>query len=376
MANREWRIWMRTARRAVLGAALAVVALAVTAGSAMASGKGEGAVYTSTNAASGNKVLVFERDRDGDLSPDGSVATGGTGTGSGLGNQGALAPGKGGRFLHVVNAGSDSISTFKERRGRLKLADVTPSGGDLPISLAVHGRLVYALNEGSREITGFVRTHRGGLIPLPGSTEAITGTDAAQVEFSNDGRTLVVTNKDTNSIDTFVVGHDGTPGPAQSQPSEGETPFGFGFDRRGHLIVSEAFGGAEGASAVSSYSLDSSGLLTTISPSVPDHEAAACWIAITKNGRVAFTTNTGSGSISSYSIGHDGSLELLEQIAASTGMGSAPADMAQTASSRVLFALLGGTGQVAAYRVAGDGGLTPVDMIGGVPAGATGLATS
>jgi 6-phosphogluconolactonase len=365
-------VWMRTARRAALGAALAVVALALGAGTAMASGKG--AVYTSTNAASGNKVLVFDRDHDGDLSPDGSVPTGGNGTGSGLGNQGALAQSQGGRFLHVVNAGSDSISTFKDRHGRLKLADVTPSGGGLPISLAVHHRLVYVLNEGSASITGFVRSHRGGLIPLPGSTEAITGTDAAQVEFSNDGRTLVVTNKDTNTIDTFVIGPDGTPGPAQSQPSEGETPFGFGFDKRGHLIVSEAFGGAAGASAVSSYSLDSSGLLTTISPSVPDHEAAACWIAVTRNGRFAFTTNTGSGSISSYSIGHDGSLGLLEQIAASTGTGSAPADMALTASSRVLFALLGGTGQVAAYRVAGDGGLTPVDKIGGVPAGATGLA--
>jgi 6-phosphogluconolactonase len=365
---------MRTARRAALGAALAIVALALTAGTAMASGKG--AVYTSTNAASGNEVLVFERDHDGDLSPDGSVATGGNGTGSGLGNQGALASGKGGRFLHVVNAGSDSISTFKERHGGLKLADVTPSGGDLPISLAVHGRLVYALNEGTREIAGFVRTHRGGLIPLPGSSEAITGTDPAQVEFSNDGRTLVVTNKDTNTIDTFVVGHDGTPGPAQSQPSEGDTPFGFDFDKRGHLIVSEAFGGAAGASAVSSYSLDSSGLLTTISPSVPDHEAAACWIAITKNGRFAYTTNTGSGSISSYSIGHDGSLELLEQVAAATGMGSAPTDMAQTSSSRVLFALLPGTGEVASYRVSRDGGLTPVDEIGGVPASASGLAAT
>jgi 6-phosphogluconolactonase len=364
---------MRAARRAALGAALAVVVLALGAGPAMA-GKDEGAVYTSTNAASANKVLVFERDRDGSLSRDGSVATGGTGTGSGLGNQGGLAPSKGGRFLHVVNAGSDSISTFKLRRGHLRLAAVTPSGGDLPISLAVHGRLVYVLNEGSRSITGFVRTHRGGLIPLPGSTEAITGTDPAQVEFSNDGRTLVVTNKDTNTIDTFVVGPGGTPGPAQSQPSEGDTPFGFGFDKRGHLIVSEAFGGAPGASAVSSYSLDSSGLLTTISASVPDHEAAACWIAITRDGRFAYTTNTGTGSISSYSVGRDGSLELLEQVAAATGTGSAPTDMAQTSSSRLLFALLPGTGKVASYRVARDGGLTPVDQIGGVPASATGLA--
>jgi 6-phosphogluconolactonase len=362
---------MRTARRAVLGAVLALAALAVVAGPAAAAGKA--AVYTSTNSASGNRVLALDRSGSGALSPDGSFATGGTGTGSGLGSQGAVALSTGGRFLYVVNAGSDSISTFSVRPHGLRLTDLTSSGGDQPISLTVHGGLLYALNAGSGTISGFSR-HGGELTPLAGSTEPIGGSGPAQVEFSNDGGELVVTNKNTNTIDTFVVGSDGTPGPAQSQPSEGDTPFGFDFDKRGHLIVSEAFGGAAGASAVSSYSLDSSGLLTTISPSVPDNEAAACWIAVTKNGRFVYTTNTGSGSISSYALGHDGSLGLLEQIAANTGAGSAPTDMAQTSSSRVLFALLPGTGQVAAYRVASDGGLTPVDQAGGVPASASGLA--
>jgi 6-phosphogluconolactonase len=362
---------MRTARRAVLGAVLGLATLAFVAGPAAAAGKGP--VYTSTNSASGNRVLALDHSGSGALSPAGSFATGGTGTGSGLGSQGALALG-GGRSLYVVNAGSDSISTFRVRPHGLRLTDLNSSGGDQPISLTVHRGLLYVLNAGSGTITGFTRAHNGELTPLAGSTEAIGGSGPAQVEFSNDGRELIVTNKDTNTIDTFVVGSDGTPGPAQSQASEGDTPFGFDFDKRGHLIVSEAFGGAAGASAVSSYSLDSSGLLSTISASVPDNEAAACWIAVTKNGRFAYTTNTGSGSISSYALGHDGSLGLLEQIAANTGTGSTPTDMAQTASSRVLFALLPGTGQVAAYRVAGDGGLTPVDQAGGVPASATGLA--
>jgi 6-phosphogluconolactonase (cycloisomerase 2 family) len=336
---------------------LALAALALVAGPAAAAGKG--AVYTSTNSASGNRVLALDHSGSGALSPVGSFATGGTGTGTGLGSQGALALGGGGRVLYVVNAGSDSISTFSVRPHGLKLTDLASSGGDQPISLTVHRGLLYVLNAGSGTITGFTRAHNGDLTPLAGS---------------NDGGDLVVTNKNTNTIDTFVVGSDGTPGPAQSQPSEGDTPFGFDFDKRGHLIVSEAFGGAVGASAVSSYSLDSSGLLTTISASVADSQAAACWIAVTKNGRFAYTTNTGSGSISSYALGHDGSLGLLDQVAADTGAGSTPTDMAQTSSSRVLFALLPGTGQLAAYRVAGDGGLTPVDQAGGVPASASGLA--
>jgi 6-phosphogluconolactonase (cycloisomerase 2 family) len=334
---------------------------------------GKGAVYTSTNSAAGNEVLAFDRAGNGSLSPAGSFSTGGNGTGGGaggLGNQGALA--LKGRFLYVVNAGSDSISTFVVRRGRPQLADTTPSGGDQPISLTVRRGLLYVLNAGSGTISG-LSVNRGGLTPLAGSTEPIGGAGPAQVQFSNGGEALVVTNKATNTIDTFAVGPDGLPGPAQSQPSEGDTPFGFDFDKRGHLIVSEAFGGAPGASAVSSYSLSPSGLLSTISASVPDHEAAACWIEITRNGRFAYTTNTGSGSISSYGIGQDGSLGLLEQVAAATGAGSSPTDLGQTASSRVLFALLPGTGSLAAYRVAGDGGLTAVDQIGGVPVSATGL---
>ncbi|MGH2983821.1 MAG: lactonase family protein [Solirubrobacterales bacterium] len=363
---------MTTTRRVVLGAALALAALAAAAGPAAAAGKSN--LYTSTNGASGNQVLAFDRAGDGSLNPAGTFATGGNGTGGGLGNQGALALTRAGRFLYVVNAGSDSISTFAVHRGRLHLQETTSSGGDQPVSLAVRRGLLYALNAGSGTISGLRVTHNGALTPLSGSTEPISGSDPAQVEFSNAGDVLVVTNKATNTIDTFTVDADGRPGPAQPQPSEGDTPFGFEFDRRGHLIVSEAFGGAPGASTVSSYSLSSGGLLSTISASVPDHEAAACWIAITKNGRFAYTTNTGSGSISSYTIAGDGSLGLLEQVAAATGAGSGPTDLAQSASSRVLLALLPGTGSVASYRVGGDGGLTPVDQVGGVPASATGLA--
>ncbi len=369
---------MRTTIRAALTAALALAALAAAAGPAAAHGKptaahGKSAVYTSSNAASANQVLAFARSGNGSLTPTGAFATGGNGTGAGLGSQGALALTRG-HFLYVVNAGSDSISTFSVRPRGLRLRGTVPSGGDQPISLTVHRGLLYVLNAGSGTITGFSGARDGDLTALPGSAQPIAGSGPAEVEFSPDGDVLVVTNKDTNTIDTFTLGTDGTPGPAQSQPSEGDTPFGFDFDKRDHLIVSEAFGGAAGASAVSSYSLDASGALSTISGSVPDNEAAACWISITKNGRFAYTTNTGSGSISSYQIARDGSLDLLEQLAATTGAGSGPTDLAQSASSRVLLALLPGSGSLAAYRVAGDGGLTPADQLGGVPASATGLA--
>jgi 6-phosphogluconolactonase len=364
---------MKATIRGAACTALAVAGLMLVAGPAAAKpGKGAGAVYTSTNAAAGNEVKAYERAGDGSLKPAGTFATDGLGTGGGLGNQGALALHR--DLLYAVNAGSDDISTFAVKRGGLDLLGTTPSGGDQPISLTVHGDLLYVLNAGTGSITGFTGARDGELEPLAGSTQPITGTGPAQVQFSNDGGVLVVTNKDTNTIDTFVVGGDGTPAAAVSHESEGDTPFGFDFDKRGNLIVSEAFGGAAAASAVSSYALGADGGLDVISPSVPDNETAACWIEVTKNGRFAYTTNTGSGSVSSYSVGQDGSIELLEQVAADTGEGSAPTDIAQARNGRVMTALLPGANAIASYRVAGDGGLRLVDEAGGVAGTATGLA--
>ena len=62
-----------------------------SAGSAMAKRQHTpGAVYTMTNSAQGNEVLVFSRSVDGSLTPAGAIATSGLGSDDGLGNQGGL----------------------------------------------------------------------------------------------------------------------------------------------------------------------------------------------------------------------------------------------------------------------------------------------
>ena len=102
----------------------------------------------------------------------------------------------------------------------------------------------------------------------------------------------------------------GVPGGALPQASSGQTPFGFAFDRRGHLIVSEAFGGT--ASALSSYDVAPSGTLGLISGSVPaTGERAACWVVTTRDGRFAYTTNTATRTVSGYGISAAGALSLL-----------------------------------------------------------------
>ena len=337
-----------------------------------------GALFTATNGASGNEVLAFDRLADGHLSPAERVSTGGLGTGAGLGNQGALVLSRDERWLLVVNAGNDTVSVLDASR-RLRLVDVSSSGGVRPVSVTESRGVVYVLNAGSDSIAGFKLTRTGRLTPIPGATRGLstTGTAPAQVAFTPGGDTLVVTEKATNRIVTFDVDRDGVAGEAVAQDSNGTTPFGFGFGKRGELLVSEAFGGAAGASATSSYDLDRHGLLTTISPSVATNQTAACWLAVTPNGRFAYVTNFGSGSISGYRIAFDGRVELLDADGRTgvTGEGSSPIDLAIPGSGRYLYSLNSGARSIGIFRVAIDGSLAPLPFFAGLPAGLNGLAS-
>jgi DNA-binding beta-propeller fold protein YncE len=337
-----------------------------------------GAVYTMSNAVSVNSIIMFDRLPDGRLVAAGQVPTGGAGTGGGLGNQGGLTLTRSERWLLAVNAGTDTVSVLEVRHRGLRLRDVEASGGSQPISVTEHRGLVYVLNAGSDSITGFVLGRHGRLHPLAGSTRSLSGagTGPAQISFSPDGDVLVVTEKNTNKIVTFTIDRHGLPGEANVQDSNGQTPFGFAFGKRDQLFVSEAFGGAENASATSSYEVDRNGVLTTISASAGTNQTANCWVVVTPNGRFAYVTNTGSGSISGYSIAFDGTIELLDADGrtAVTGEGSAPIDLALTDSGRFLYSLNSGTNTIGAFRVRADGSLTPLPFVEGLPAGANGLA--
>jgi 6-phosphogluconolactonase (cycloisomerase 2 family) len=361
------------ARRITLIASLALCLLGIAATDAMARSS-EGTVYTLTNSPAGNAVKVFHRASDGSLAPGGEVATGGTGTGGGLGSQGALVLDDG--HLFAVNPGSDSISVFEVERSGLELIDTVASGGDQPISVTVEDDLVYILNAGDPgNITGFKFSEHRGLRPLRDSTRPLSGagTGPAQVSFDPDGELLVVTEKNTNLIVTYEVRGGGQASGPTTHASSGATPFGFGFDERDHLIVSEAFGGAPDQSAVSSYEVDDSAL-DPITPSAGTTETAACWIVVTNDGRYTYTTNTGSASISGYAINRRGELGLLDADGRTGVTGAGPIDMALSRHSRFLYSLNSGDGTISGFRVEGDGSLTPVGGASSLPAGATGLA--
>jgi 6-phosphogluconolactonase len=365
-------------------AALAVASLLIAPQVGLAkSGKGTaGAVYTMTNAAQGNYVVAFDRLANGSLRSPKMYATEGLGSGGGLGNQGGVVLSDNGRWLLVVNAGSNEVSLFSVRRHGLTLKDTVPSGGVRPISVAIHRDLVYVVHAGGAVgdvdgIAGFRLTPHATLSYLPGSSQPLSApsTGPAQVGFSPDGRFLLVTEKATSLIDVFPLDRDGYAGARVENPAAGMTPFAFDFGKRNQLFVSEVFDGAEDAGAVSSYDLTPYGFLDVIDASVPNTETAPCWLVVTRGGRYAFTTNTPDDSLSAYAIDFEGHLVLVDPDGRTgePGEGTNPLDMDLSDDGRFLYTLNVLDNTISVFRVKPDGSLKLLGAIPGVP-GANGLA--
>lgn len=334
-----------------------------------------GKVFTSSNAPGGNELLVYAPATGGALALVARAATNGQGTGAGLGSQGAVTLSGDGRHAFVVNALSNTVSTFAIREGGVTLTSVVDSGGLQPISVTEHDGLVYVLNAaGAGNVAGF-RLQQGQLTPLAGSSRGLSaagGTAPAQVGFGAGGEVIVVSEKATSRIVSYPVRRDGTLGAAVVTASSGATPFGFAFDRRDHLIVSEAPG-----SAASSYRFDErSAVPTLISASVPNTQGAACWVAITPNGRYAYTGNAATSNVSSYRIARSGRIELASAVAGVTGPNAGTTDLAVSNDGRRLYAVAPRSLQIVSFRIGADGDLATLGAAGGLPAGFAGLAAN
>lgn len=363
------RFLLRTIAASGLTALMLGTALSATAASDVT-----GHVYVNDNTAAVNTVAGFDRHADGSLTPmHGSpFVAGGRGAGAIVGSQGALQAAAGGTLLLAADAGSNQISVLRV------LADgaLTPagapvwSGGVEPVSIAVHGSLVYVANEGDKtsgtgsNYTGFRLTPTGRLLPIPGSAYALPATaNPGDILFNSTGTNLVgievgTTHPSTFLIDSFTVGANGRLTPAAGSPfaAEAAGPFGSEFSPAApsHLYVSNAHGGA-GAGSVSAFSVGQDGGLSRIGASpYPDGQTAPCWVEISHDGAYLFTVNTGSTSISSYAIQPDGSLAYVSTTPFRSGAGIRPFDARLDPSGTHLYVVDAALDAVSGFVV--DGG--------------------
>jgi 6-phosphogluconolactonase len=341
-----------------------------------ATGPGAGFVYVQTNEPERNRVLAFRRTGEGTLTPAGGHDTGGVGDGKPhLTSQGSVVLTGDGRYLLVTNAASGDLSVFAVGPDGLTLLE-TVRTGRAPKSAAEHAGLVYVLNTGEPSLAGF-RLNGAQVQPLAGSArELAAGTDPAQVGFSPDGATLVVTQRGTNAIAVYPVAETGQLGQPLVQPSPGPTPYGFAFTGRGGLVVTEAFGAQAGKAAVSSYRITDDGA-APVSRSVGNGRSEICWAVVTHDGRYAFTTNFADGAVSRYSIGDGGSIALDEAAAGLAVDGQTGLrDEDLSGDGRFLYAIDADHQRVFGWAVGAGGSLSPAGSWEGLPATVAGLAAS
>lgn len=340
-----------------------------------------GKLYTMSNATSGNEVLIYDRLTDGSLVKSAAVPTNGAGTGNGLGNQGALTFSKDGYYLFAVNPGSNSISSFRLTSNGLELVTTISSGGITPVSVTEDRGRVFVLNAGNDtkpgNIYGFRVSHNGRLYPLHHSKRLLSSktkaTGAAQINFSDDGQQLLVTEKATNLILAYRLNAYDVPNWPFINRSSGMTPFGFAVGKRDQFFVSNAEGGVANLSTLSAYQLLPYGKLRNISPEVATGETAACWVALTPDGRYAYTTNTASGTISSFQVEIDGNVSVSDSKAGIIGNASGPIDMVVSPESRFLYTLNAGNDTISSFEVGLDGKLSWLSTLDNIPDGANGL---
>ncbi len=358
---------IRLAAVAGAGAAVAALCFPSIAGADQFQPPGAGApVFVQTNDTTGNQIVTYLQTGYRGLRQVDRTDTGGLGVTLGgsvvdhLASQGGLAYDSSDGLLVAVNGGSNTISVFHSFGTWLGFRRIAPSGGTIPVSVAVRGNLIYVLNAGGTgEVQGY---YADSLMPVPGSARSLGLTPGAtpqflntpgQIGFTPDGRQLVVTTKANGSdIDVFDLNFFGGLSAPTVNPSATPVPFGFTFDRGGDLVVTEA-----ATSAVTTYAIAPDGTLTERG-SVTDGLAALCWVANAGN-RFFYGANAGSATVSSYTIDPEG--QPVEVGTTPTDAG--PIDLAATPDGSALYVETGGSDLVDSFLVAPNGSLVPTGSV-------------
>lgn len=393
------------------------------------------AVYVVTNKARENTVVAFVRKGDDSFEKLGEYPTGGRGTGDlevpGLSprddshpltdGQDPLISAYGiektrdGKYVVVANPGDGTISSLKVNADRsLQHVSTVASGGAFPISITEFDGKVFVANIGTSnfkgQIAGFTLDAHGALAPIEGSTRKLGryGGRPSCIRFTPNGKHVVVTQILSGVIATYALENGSLSkrpvSTIESPQADGARALAnpVGFDLLGLgggesvAVVSEArfFAPAldlpkrDGkfffqTSSVSTYRIDRQGKLSLISADAltgterEGGQRTNCWIGLSADGKFAYGVNALDSSISSYSIGADGSVTLLEEVSYKTDDYTFLTDIYRSPDGKFFYQLHGFGGNVSVLEIGADGSLREVAVLdGGVPeVGAFGIVS-
>jgi hypothetical protein len=374
---------LTTGAAALAAAALGSVALPGAALADDGPGPAAGHVYLDDNTAGSNSIAGFTRAANGALTalPGSPFDAGGAGSGNGIPSQGAIQIADHGRFVIAVDAGSNQVSVLRiENGGALVPVSGGPvdSGGINPVSIAVHGDLVVVANAdvAAPNLVEFRLLWDGRLVRIPWATVALpAGSQPGDVLFNRTGTKLVATLVASSQIASFSVRWDGFLAAAPGSPyaAQGLGPFGSEFSpaNPNQLFVSNAHNGT-GLGTVSAFRDSWNGSLSSIGSSpFADGQTAPCWVTISPDGRYLYAVNTGSGTISTYTIAGDGALSVDSSTAVSNQGGVGAVDAGLTPDGTVLYVNESRLGAVGEFAVDGSALTELPGSPVALPAGAT-----
>jgi 6-phosphogluconolactonase len=331
-------------------------------------------LYTINNDPQQNAIIVLNRNNDGSLTAAGApIPLGGKGLiGGDIDEQGAVRVH--GRFVLAVNPGSQSIAVLQRKGDQLTPVAGSPfaSGGFTPLSLSAHGNMVYVANQATPfsnptsapNVMGFQMSKDGRLTPIANSKINFpSGEGPAQIEFSPNGKFVAVTsgfqNEPSSRIHNYVVQKDGTLVPvagSAAQPNGASGVVGYSWSPDSNRLFVSNFRG----SAIVTFNVDPmTGALHQMGDALPNGEQAACWTAISADGKTLYAANFVSNSISVYDVATDGQLKLLSTTKRRTSMnGPDTKDITLSADGKTLYAVASGAREIAVFQVNADRSLT------------------
>jgi 6-phosphogluconolactonase (cycloisomerase 2 family) len=241
-----------------------------------------------------------------------------------------------GKYAYVSCYGSSNIYAFTiASSGALTAIKGSPfPAGTEPDYVAVDpkGKYVYVPNYGSNNVSGFSIGSGGALTALSGSPFKTGGGEAAGVTISASGKFAYVTNYGSASVTAYKIASSGALKAVKGAPfGAGTDPTNIILDPNGgkFAFVSDA---AASAGTISAYSVNAkTGALKQVSGSPFQAGSTPEYVDVDPAGKFVYAPNTGSNTISAYSIGSNGALTPLS--GSPFGAGTEPAAIAVCAVS-------------------------------------------
>jgi hypothetical protein len=343
---------------------------------------------TLTNGAgSGGFSPIYLNERPNDFEGAGSVI---------------LTPDR--RFLFTTNAGDNSVSSFRVGEdGRLTLLDVKPTGNAVTgtcgtadsLAYAASSRTLFVLHCFGPDHIRLMSVDGQGILTMrperysvnrPNKTDRVT----TSATLSPDERFLLVGNimderpstnpdgtpkyvianmSDPDGLVVFPVGGDGTLGAPSFHDGGGAVVFYMAFlnSRPDSFLVGTAIGDGVVMGSIDPDGGVNVGQLVPLDTS-GGKPSELCWLAVTPDDRLVFTTNFGYSNISSYRI-EDSELTIAKDPACPKVPGdgtfrafngtvsSGPSDSWITPDGSYLYQIYGNAAKLMGYAIQPDGSL-------------------